>query len=56
MRAQDHTGQQWLTAFEESGAKIMDKSAHELKQLEGTEEFECLVQVRHLRNLRMSTQ
>lgn len=37
---QDHTGQQWLTSFEESGVKIMGKSAHELKQLENTPEFE----------------
>lgn len=43
--SQDHTGQQWLTAFEEAGVKIMGKSAHELKELEGHEEFERLVQV-----------
>jgi Replication factor-A C terminal domain len=42
---QDHTGQQWLTAFEESGVKIIGKSAHELKQLENTPEFERIIQV-----------
>lgn len=42
---QDHTGQQWLTAFEESGVKIIGKTAHELKQLEGTAEFERIIQV-----------
>ena len=43
---QDHTGQQWLTSFEESGVKIMGKSAHELKQLENTPEFERTILVR----------
>lgn len=42
---QDHTGQQWLTAFEESGCKIIGQSANDLKQKEGTDEFERIIQV-----------
>jgi len=43
---QDHTGQQWLTSFEESGHQIMGMTAQELKELEGSPAFDSAVQAR----------
>lgn len=42
---QDHTGQQWMTAFEEPAAKIIGLPANELKQKDGTAEFDRIIQV-----------
>lgn len=43
----DHTGMQYLTAFGTEGTQIMGKPADEIRELEGTDEFDEAINVRY---------